>query len=118
MSERVFHTGHSTGEIIMGLVWLSLGALISALLEIIYLEAHVIPWTVVAAFFFNRVLTTTALLWSRRWGFIPLAAWCGCYFVITLWAGVGGDQLLPSTIGSVLLLVAGLAGGISPYLRQ
>ena len=63
----------SRAEAIGGLMWLSVGALLSLVLEVVYLGAHItmpngvriaFPLTVIVAWWFNKVLTKTARLWS------------------------------------------------------
>ena len=56
-----------------GLLWLSVGALLSLVLEVVYLGAYIpmpngmriaFPITILIAWWFTRVLTKTARLWT------------------------------------------------------
>ena len=106
MSHPVVRDDFSRGEAVAGLVWLSIGAAVSLLLEVVYLN-----WIwVVAALLFNAVLTKTARLWSQRHALLPLGVW-GCAFFISL-------AILPPTGWSLVLLVAGIVGGVWPLVRR
>ena len=122
------HRGLSRGEVVGGIFWLSLGALISLLLEVVYLgtwitlpggAAMAFPYTIILAFFFNMVLTRSSLLWTdnKPVAAIPLFTWLLGFALLLIWPLAVGDQLLGSNMRSVLLLVAGLAGGIWPLAR-
>lgn len=128
MSERIIRTDVSRGEIVGGLIWLSVAALVSVLLEVVYLGTWVtlpggtklaLPYTILVAFFFNRVLTRTALLWHRSpvVAAVPLYVWGAGFLAFMMGVGVTGDQLLGNNIRSVLLLFAGGAGGLWPLVR-
>ncbi|MBZ8177004.1 hypothetical protein GP475_04510 [Corynebacterium poyangense] len=118
----------SRGEVIVALLWLSAAALISLTLEVAYLYAilplpggiHLIfPITIVLAALFNGVLTRTSRLWSRNMIVVatPLMVWVLGYALLTIFPTFTGSQLLGSTLRSVLLLLAGIAGGVWPILR-
>nr|WP_141748283.1 MULTISPECIES: hypothetical protein [Corynebacterium] len=120
---------YSRGEQITGLAWLCLGALTSLVLEVVYLTARLplpggtsvaFPITIVLAWWFNTVLTRTARLWSDNSyiGLVPLAAWLLGYFAFVLGAVVTGDMWLANNILSLLLLIAGIGGGIFPFFAQ
>ncbi|AMO90817.1 hypothetical protein HMPREF3169_09230 [Corynebacterium sp. HMSC08C04] len=120
---------YSRGEQITGLAWLCLGALTSLVLEVVYLTARLplpggtsvaFPITIVLAWWFNTVLTRTARLWSDNAyiGLVPLAAWLLGYFAFVLGAVVTGDMWLANNILSLLLLIAGIGGGIFPFFAQ
>lgn len=120
---------YSRGEQITGLAWLCLGALTSLVLEVVYLTARLplpggtsvaFPITIVLAWWFNTVLTRTARLWSDNAyiGLVPLAAWLLGYFAFVLGAVVSGDMWLANNILSLLLLIAGIGGGIFPFFAQ
>lgn len=121
-------TDFTRGEAVGGLIWLSVASLVSVLLEVVYLGTWVtlpggarlaVPYTIVLAFLFNMVLTRTARLWSPQpiIAAIPLYAWMAGYFALMMGVVVTGDQLVGSNIRSVLLLFAGLAGGVWPLVR-
>lgn len=122
ITERRYHQNFSTGEMVMGMVWLSLAALLSVLLEVVYLGTWIggiaVPYTIPIAFLFNWVLSKTALLWSKKTAIagIPLYAWITGFLILTFWVGVTGDQLVGSSIRSILLLFAGIAGGAWPLI--
>lgn len=106
MTEPVVRDDFTRREAIAGLVWLSIGALVSLVLEAVYLN-----WLwVVAALLFNAVVTKTARLWSRKWALLPLAVWVAGFFVSL--------ALLPPTGWSLALLLAGVAGGVWPLIRS
>ncbi|MDO5513100.1 hypothetical protein [Corynebacterium sp.] len=127
MSDRFVRTDFSRGEAISGLIWLSVAALISVLLEVVYLGTWItvgdtriaVPYTIVLAFLFTMVLTRTARLWNPEpiVAAIPLYVWLAGYFALMMGVVVTGDQLVGSSIRSVLLLFAGVAGGVWPLVR-
>lgn len=125
---RIVRTDFSRGEAVGGLVWLSVAALISVLLEVVYLGTWVtlpggtqvaVPYTIIIAFLFNMVLTRTARLWNPAPAVaaVPLYVWTGGYLALMFGVAVTGDQLVGSNIRSVLLLFAGLAGGVWPLVK-
>ena len=127
--DRVIRTDFSRGEMIGGLVWLSLAAVLSAFLEVMYLGTWLTlpdgtrvaaPYTIIIAFLFNVVLTRTARLWTDRAGVaaVPLYAWVATYAVLVLGPAVSGDQLVGNNIRSILLLAAGVSGGLWPIIRK
>ena len=69
VAQRLYRTA-THGEAIAGIAWLCLGAVISMFLEVIYLGTWMfgvaVPYTIPIAFFFNMVLTRTALLWTKN----------------------------------------------------
>lgn len=117
VTQRVVPTNHRPAEVIFGLFWLSLGAAVSALLEIVYLGTWIagvpVPYTIVIAFFFNMVLVRTAKLWTPNpaIALVPLYVWIGCYFALTITGAVTGDQFLATSLRSMLLLIVGTIGG-------
>lgn len=125
---QVLRTNFSRGEAIGGVIWLSVGALFSLVMEVVYLGARLdipgigsvpFPWTIVAAWLFNGVLTKTARLWSTRaWvALVPLAVWLIGFFGFLLLPGLSGDQLLGINMRTIVLLMAGIAGGVWPLIR-
>jgi len=117
--QRLYRTA-TRGEAIAGIAWLCLGAIISMFLEVIYLGTWVfgvaVPYTIPIAFFFNMVLTRTALLWTKNpyLALIPLWVWLGGIILIAFTFSFTGDQLIGSNIRSILLMVAGALGGSWP----
>lgn len=122
------YTDHSKGEIAFGFLWLSLGALISVLLEVVYLGTWItlpdgnsvaFPYSILIALLFNAVLTKTARLWSVPTGvtLIPLGVWLLGFCVLTFWVGFTGDILVGSNPRSLMLLAAGLIGGLWPLSK-
>jgi len=116
-------------EVVTGILWLCIGALLSLFLEAIYLSARIplpggasviFPVTILIAFWFNSVLTRTAKLWSDSAYIValPLVAWIAGYGVFLLLAATSGDQVLASSVRSLLLLFAGIVGGVWPFFRQ
>ncbi|MBC3186137.1 hypothetical protein H7347_06050 [Corynebacterium sp. zg-331] len=130
MSDRRFtRTDFSCGEAALGLFWLALGALLSVVLEVIYLGTWIalpggarvaFPYTILVAFAFNRVLSRTALLWTRNAAVagIPLWTWLLGYVALTAWVAMSGDQLVGNNIRSIALLIAGMAGGGWPLVLR
>ena len=106
------------GERALGITWLCLGAIMSALLEVVYLGAwlpflHVpFPITIVIAYLFNGVLTRTARLWSAATLVVaaPFLAWLGGFLGLMVFGAVGGHTLLMASPLSLFLLLAGCAG--------
>lgn len=113
VTERVVPTDHRPSEIFMGLFWLSIGAAISVLLEVVYLGTWIagvpVPFTIVLAFFFNLVLCRTAWLWSPRLALVPLGVWLLGYFLM--------GNMLGSNFRSIALLLFGIAGGVYGCMR-
>lgn len=128
-SRAVVRTDFSRGEAVGGLVWLSIGALFSLFVEMLYLGTWVtvpgvgevpLPWTILLAAVFNAVLTRTAMLWSdKTWvHVIPLAVWvAGCFAALAL-ADAWGIQLLANNFRTIMLFIAGIAGGVWPVFRS
>ena len=125
---RIVRTDFSRGEVVGGLVWLSVAALVSVLLEVVYLGTWVtlpggtklaVPYTIVVAFLFNMVLTRTARLWNPNPAVaaVPLYVWAAGFLGLMFGVEVTGDQLVGDNIRSVLLLLAGVAGGVWPLVR-
>ena len=101
------------GEVVHAFVWLSLFAVLSALLEVAYLGC---PLAWAAAFGFNAVLTKTAKLWARTLPArcIPLASWA-VGVILARWAVPGADQqLVLDSPATPALVVAGVVGGVRP----
>lgn len=122
-------TDFSRGEQVTGLIWLSLGALLSLFLEVIYLTVRIpladgasiaFPITIVIAAAFNVVLTRTARLWSDSTyiAAIPLIVWGLGFFGLMLLVPITGDVIVGNNILSLLLLLAGIGGGVWPFLKQ
>ncbi|QPK83959.1 hypothetical protein G7Y29_04000 [Corynebacterium qintianiae] len=124
MSEPVVRDDFSRGEAVGGIVWLSVGAAVSALMEVVYLGATVfgvpMPASILVALLFNAVLTRTALLWTsiRAIALIPLAVWLGIFMVLLAALPATGSMVVPNNILTVFLMFAGLAGGVWPVLRS
>lgn len=127
-AQSYIHKDFSRAEAAGGLFWLSLAALISVLLEVVYLgswitlpggHAVAFPYTIAIAFLFTMVLSRTAVLWSDRMviAAIPLYVWIAGYTLLMMWPVFTGDHLLASSIRSVLLLAAGVVGGIWPLIK-
>lgn len=121
-AREVFHKG----EIPVALMWLSLAALVSLVIEVVFLGTWVtigsvtfpLPWTIVAAYVMNLILTNTALLWQvkREVAMIPTAVWLVGFGILLFWTALpfGGDQVLGSWLRTVVLLAAGAFGGLWP----
>lgn len=124
ITEKHTYSNHTKAEVAFGLMWLSIGALISVLLEVVYLGTWIggvaVPYTIPVAFFFTMVLTKTALLWTKKTALalIPLWVWLGGFFLLTMAEGLSGDQLVGSNIRSILLIFAGVAGGSWPVMSK
>ena len=111
------------GEMSPGIAWLSVAALVSLVLEVAYLGTRIdvgglsipLPWTIIAAYVFNLIITRTAMLWtkSRNIAMVPMWTWIAGYVFLWIWTGLpfGGDQVLGETIRTIALLVAGIVGG-------
>lgn len=116
MSEPVVRDDFTRGEAAWGIVWLCIGAAVSALLETVYLGASVFgvpfPASVAVALFFNAVLTRTALLWTsiRAAALAPLGVWLAAAVSSAVW--LGSNNIL-----ALALIFAGLAGGVWPLVR-
>lgn len=122
------HRDLSRGEVVGGIIWLCIGALASLLLEVFYLGTWLtlpggfrvpFPYMIIVAFLFNMVLSRTAMLWTRSTpvAMAPLGTWVAGFIAMLVWSVVVGDQLLAANLRTVLLLFAGAAGGIWPFVR-
>ena len=117
------------GERVTGLVWLTVGALTSLVLEVVYLTARLplpdgasvaFPITIVVAWWFNGVLTRTARLWSENpyIAGLPGLAWVAGFLAFMLGAAIGDGSLLANNILSLLLFAAGIAGSVWPFFAS
>ncbi len=118
------------GEVATGIAWLSVAALVSLVLEVVYLGARIdvggisipVPWTIVAAYVFNLIITRTAMLWTDRSNIalIPMWTWIAGYVFLWFWTALpfGGDQVMGEWARTLLLLVAGIVGGGWPLRRR
>ncbi|QYH19938.1 hypothetical protein JKI95_02335 [Corynebacterium aquatimens] len=104
----------SRGEVIHAFIWLAIFALISAVIQVPYLGAHLgpvpVPWPIPAAFAFNWVLVKTARLWvsSRVLQLVPIAIW-----VVGVWVFGGMVASISNELPlMVVLTAAGIAGGV------
>ena len=124
VTERHTYTGFSRTEQVTGLFWLSLGALVSVLLEVVYLGTWIggvpVPYTIVIAFLFNMVLTKTGLLWSKNKAvaLIPAYVWTAGYLILLMAESITGDQLLGNSLRSIALLIAGIIGASWPLMHR
>ena len=82
------------------------------------------PVTIVIAFLFNWVLARTARLWSARFRSealvtaVPVIAWGIGFMFFVFTEALGGDQMLGNNIRTLLLLLAGILGGVWPLLAR
>lgn len=117
----------SRGEAVGGLIWLSVGALLSLVLEVVYLGAYItlpsgmriaFPITILIAWWFSKVLTKTARLWTPNLliAAIPLIVWVLGFFAFLVIGSTTGAQWLGSNIRTVALLFAGIIGGVWPFV--
>lgn len=110
----------SRGEVVHAYLWLAGFALISALLEAVYLDARLFgvpaPLSVPVAAAFNLVLTRTAGLWTRSKALrvIPTAVWLAGIVLVAAAVPGMGQTLSPSRPLAIALVVAGIAGGVFP----
>lgn len=100
-------------------VWLAIFAVISALLEMVYLTSPV-PYTVAIAFAFTMVLSRTSRLWttSRVIAAIPLGVWLGVVVALVFIAPTRPDILLPWGPRVGALIGAGVCGGLWPLITM
>lgn len=124
MSEPVVRDTFTRGEVVGAMVWLGIGALVSLVLEVVYVGAYVgnvpMPLSIPLTFAFNLVLTKTARLWSRgslRVTLLPLVVWTLGFFALMFVVPAVGPQLVPDNILTLLLLFAGIMGGVWPMFR-
>lgn len=118
----------SRSEAAFGLFWLALGALLSVLLEVVYLgtwltlpggKAFAFPYPILLALLFNGVLAKTAMLWTKRNAVaaLPLWVWIAGFFGLTFTSALSGDILVGANPRSLLLLLAGVVGGAWPLMK-
>lgn len=117
-------------ERISGIVWLSIGALFGLFISVLYIGTRItvgdttypLPWPIIFAPWFNAVITKTALLWTdnRTIAGIPAIVWVLGYVLVGAWPNLpfGGDTLLPGTLWSMLLMIAGALGAAWPLLMR
>lgn len=115
-------------EAIVAIVWLSVAALVLLLLEIVFLPTRVtvanvsipVPWTIVLAYLGNLVTSHTAKLWTGKQlvAAIPFFVWSAGVVGLLLWAAMMGDQAFGPWVRTILLIGAGVAGGVFPLLRM
>lgn len=128
-AQRYTRQETSGGEKAVGIFWLSVGALVSVLLELVYLGAWLplpggmsimFPVSIVIACLFNIVLTRTALLWSRKpiIAAIPTLVWGLGFLGLSSSAQITGDLLVWPSLRSVFLFIFGLIGGLVPLFRR
>lgn len=104
-------------EIAGAMVWLCVFALMSAMMEVVYLRAEAfgvpVPLSIVAAFAFNLVLTRTARLWTDNVAviLIPLIAWIASLLLFGTAVSVTAEMIPRDDWRTWLLLAAGIAGG-------
>lgn len=124
-AREVFYAGEVSGA----LVWLSAAAVVSLILEVVFLGAWVhigslavpMPWTIPVAYIANLIITNTALLWTqeRAKAAVPVIAWTVGFAVLLFWSAMpfGGDMVLGQWLRTVVLLAAGVIGGVWPLRR-
>lgn len=117
-------------ERISGITWLTVGALFCLFVSVLYVGVRLpvgdssipFPWTVVFAFFMNRAITKTALLWTdnRMIAGIPVWVWIFGFVVLAAWPALpfGGDTLVAGNIWALALMISGAIGGMWPLLPQ
>ena len=123
----VIRTEFNRGEQVTGLVWICLGALMSLIFEVVYLGVRIpvgessvaFPYTILVAFGLNMVFTRTARLWSSHPAVVlaPLVLWLVGFMGLLVAGDLGSVQALGGNIRTVLLLFAGIAGGVWPFFR-
>ena len=117
------YTGFSKLEAAFGLFWLSFGAIVSLVLEVIYLTAWlslpgggavVFPLSILIAFLFNQVLSKTALLWTKNKivAAIPIMVWLAGFLAFAFVDAVHGAFF---NAGSVHNVNAGLCDYVSHF---
>lgn len=120
MSQPAVRDNFTRGEAVAGLVWLSVGALVSLALEVVYLSSRV-GWLVfpLIALLFNAVLTKTARLWSDSFwvALVPLAVWLTGFFAAMFVLPAFGFSPVPADASALLLFAAGIIGGVWPIAR-
>ncbi|AZA13216.1 hypothetical protein ACFPVT_00595 [Corynebacterium choanae] len=120
---RLVRKPASRGEIVLALLWLCAAAAISGLMEIVYLTwrlplpgGHSIafPLSIVFAAILNYVLCSTARLWSRSFlvTAAPLVVWLLVVVSLVINPAFGGRFIVAPDLRSVLLVMAGIVGGM------
>ena len=118
------------GEVTTAMVWLSVAAVTSLIIEVVFLGTWVsvagraipMPWTIPVAYVMNLIITNTALLWTRnrRLAAVPIYVWALGWLALQLWmvAPFGGDMAMGPWLRSIALLAAGVAGGVWPLRHR
>ncbi|GAB3087167.1 hypothetical protein [Corynebacterium aquatimens] len=111
-------------EIRAALVWLSVFALMSVLVEVSYLPLEIrgfpVPLAHLLAFGFTMVLTKTARLWSPALliAATPLLAWLAGFFLFFYAVDVTSMIMQSEPARAWALLIAGLTGGGWPLAAK
>lgn len=116
--EPQLRTDFSRSEVRAAIAWLSVGALISVLLEIASLAALWGIPSIAGAFFFNGVVVRTGRLWASKSEWVPVAVWIAGFALFSYGSDVTGALIAQNSIRAAVLFAAGCLGGVWPILRR
>ncbi|KAA8738438.1 hypothetical protein [Corynebacterium tuscaniense] len=113
-------TDFTPGEARAGITWLSVGALVTLLVEVGSLDKLWGIPAIVAAWVLGGVGTKTGRLWTSKSTIALVPTWTWLVGLALLYMGpdVTRELLRTHHLPALLLLAAGTAGGIWPLLRD
>lgn len=111
-------TDFSAGEVRSAIMWLSVGALISVLLEVASLGTLWGIPSIAGAFLFNGVVGRTGRLWASKSEWVPLAAWILGFALLCFGVEVTAALAAENSIRAAVLFAAGCLGGVWPLARR
>lgn len=116
-SKRRLRTDFTPGEARAGIAWLCGFALVSVLVEVGTLGTLWGVPSIVAAGVLGAVWTKGAGLWSSKSKVLPTLTWVTGYALLYLGPEVTRELMREHYIPALILLAAGIAGGMWPMLR-
>lgn len=117
----ITRTDFSPAEARSGLMWLSVGAVGSGLVEVASISSLYGVPSILAAAGLGAVFTRTALLWTRGrvlGALIPLLAWICGFLLLAVGPEVTAAIIAEYKIRCVILLAAACAGAVWPIVAR
>lgn len=119
-------------EVILAMVWLGFAAVISCIMEAALLDFTVqvawgeqtrqipVPWCLIAACWFNWVLSRTAALWSPQpvTAMIPVMIWAATALGLASLPQLTGDIIFLPSFLYFLLVICGLVGALPVWVQR
>ena len=117
----ITRTDFSPAEARSGLMWLSVGAVGSGLVEVASISSLYGVPSILAAAGLGAVFTRTALLWTRGRRLpaaVPLLVWICSFVLLAVGPEVTAAIVAENKIRCGLLLAAACAGGVWPIVAR